>query len=370
MRISALDPIPLAGRGRQGAYGAPYGLVVRVTTDTGIIGYGETDSMPSVVKAVIEAPFVHEMMSGLKWVLLDRDPLDVEARWADMTTATLNYSRDGATLEAMAAIDLALWDIRGKALGAPVYELLGGARRKTLRCYATHPLGRNLEETSRFASILRDQGFSAVKFGWRPLGQDPVQDEAIVRCLRRAIGQDLDLLIDAGLAWDVDTALERIRQFEPYRLFWLEEPISAYDFEGYKKLTAESGTPIAAGELASSSIELSRLVEQQCVHVLQVDVSRVGLTQAMKIAEFAAARGIPSVNHSYTYGISLAASLHFAAAIERTSLFEYQATPNEIRDVLTPDMPKPTDGTLALPEGAGLGIEVDEDALCRFAVVS
>ena len=128
---------------------------------------------------------------------------------------------------------------------------------------------------------MRDQGFSAVKFGWRPLGQDPVQDQAIVRCLRRAIGQHVDLLIDAGLAWDVDTALERIRQFEPYQLFWLEEPISAYDFEGYKKLTAESRTPIAAGELASSSVELSRLVEQQCVHVLQVDVSRVGLTQAM-----------------------------------------------------------------------------------------
>ena len=270
----------------------------------------------------------------------------------------------------MAAIDLALWDIRGKALGAPVYELLGGARRKTLRCYATHPLGRNLEETSRFASILRDQGFSAVKFGWRPLGRDPVQDEAIVRCLRRAIGQDLDLLIDAGLAWDVDTALERIRQFEPYQLFWLEEPISAYDFEGYKKLTAKSRTPIAAGELASSSVELSRLVEQRCVHVLQVDVSRVGLTQGMKIAQFAADRGIPCVNHSYTYGINLAASLHFAAAIERTSLFEYQATPNEIRDVLTPDMPKPADGILALPQRAGLGVEVDEDALRRFAVVS
>jgi len=368
MRIARLDTFLLSGRGEQGAYGAPYGVVVRVTTDSGIVGYGESDSMPGVVKAVIEAPFLHDMMSGLKWVLLDQDPLDIEAMWARMARATLNYSRDGASLEAMAAIDLALWDIKGKALHAPVYELLGGARRDAVRCYATHPLGKNLDETGRFAGMLCDAGFSAVKFGWHPLGPDAEQDESIVRTLRQAIGPQTDLLIDAGLAWDVETALERLERFKPYRLFWLEEPLWPYDFRGYARLTASGITPIAAGELAASSVELERLVEERCVDVLQVDVSRVGLTQAMKVAAFAADRGIPCVNHSYSYGINLTASLHFAAAIERTSLFEVQATPNEIRDALVPNAPKPRDGMLAPPREPGLGVEVDEEALRRFAV--
>ena len=240
MRITSVDSFPLRGRGQQGAYGAPYGIVVRIATDSGVVGYGESDSMPGVVKAVIEAPFLHEMMAGLKWVILDQDPLDIEALWNRMARATLNYSRDGATLQAMAAIDIALWDIKGKLLGRPVHELLGGARRQRLRCYATHPLGRDLGETGRFAAELRDAGFSAVKFGWHPLGPDPVQDEAIVRRLREAIGPAADLLIDGGLAWDAETAIERARRFEPYRLFWLEEPLAPYDFAGYAELAAAS----------------------------------------------------------------------------------------------------------------------------------
>ena len=125
-------------------------------------------------------------------------------------------------------------------------------------------------------------------------------------------------------------------------------------------------TPIAAGEMASSETELTRLVEGRCVDVLQVDIARVGLTQAMRVAKLAAAEGIPCVN--YSYGINLAASLHFAAAIESTSLFEFQATPNEIRDVLVPDVPRPVDGMLEVPQGPGLGVHVDEEALARFAV--
>ena len=368
MRIAGIDTFMLSGRGEQGAYGAPYGVVVRVTTSDGLVGYGESDSMPAVVRAVIEAPFLHEMMSGLKWALLGRDPFDTEGLWTRMAEATLNYSRDGATLEAMAAIDLALWDLKGKALGKPVSELLGGARRDPIRCYATHPLGKNLDDTARFAARLRDAGFSSVKFGWNPFGADAQLDEAIVRTLRRTVGPDIDILIDAGLAWDVETALERLKRLEPYRLFWLEEPLRPYDFRGYARLAESAITPIAAGELAASSLELQRLVEERCVDILQVDVSRVGLTQAMKVAAFAARHGVPCVNHSYSYGINLAASLHFAAAIEQTSLFEYQATPNEIRDALVPNAPRPREGLLALPQSPGLGIDIDEEALRRFSV--
>jgi L-alanine-DL-glutamate epimerase-like enolase superfamily enzyme len=368
MKITNVEAIELRGRGEQGAYGAPYGAIVRVTTDAGIVGYGEADSMPSVIRAVVEAPPLNELMSGLKWLLLGQDPTDTEGLWKRMERGTVNYSRDGVTVQAMAAIDLALWDIKGKAEGVPVYHLLGRARRKVLRVYATHPLGATLAETAAAAARLRDAGFTAVKFGWYPLGPDAEQDEAIVRNLRQAIGPDVDLLIDGGLAWDAETAIERCRRFEPYRLFWLEEPLAPYDFAGYAHLARSVDTTIAAGELASSAVELMRLVAEGGVKVLQVDISRVGLTQAMKVAAFAAARGVPCVNHTYSYDLNLAASLHFAAAIEQTSLFEYQVTPNEIRDTLTRNRIRAVDGMVAVPESPGLGVEIDEAELERFTV--
>jgi L-alanine-DL-glutamate epimerase-like enolase superfamily enzyme len=368
MRITGVETIALAGQGRQGAYGAPYGIVVRLTTDSGLAGHGEADSMPAVVRAVIEAPPIDEMMSGLRWVLLGEDPLDVEGLWRRMARATLGYGRDGASRHAMAAIDIALWDLKGQALGQPVHRLLGGARRSRLRCYATHALGRDLGETTGFAASLRRAGFSAVKFGWSPLGPDPERDEAIVRCLRGAVGAEADLLIDGGMAWDLPQALERCRRFAPYRPFWVEELLPAYDFGAYARLRAATPLAITAGEMAASEAELGRLAAESCVDVLQVDISRVGLTQGMRIAARAAAAGLPCVNHTYGYGLNLAASLHFAAAIERTSLFEVPATPNEIRDALVPDAPQPVDGVIAVPEAPGLGVRVDPSALARFAV--
>ena len=368
MKIAKVEAIALRGKGEQGVYGEPYGLVARITTDNGIVGYGETDSMPAVAKAVIEAPYLDEQMSGLACLLIGQDPTDTEALWRRMARGTLNYSRDGVTLQAMAALDIALWDIKGKSEGRPVYELLGGARRKLMRVYATHPLGRTLEETARAAGRLRDQGFSAVKFGWYPLGPDLEQDVAIVRTLRQAIGDDVDLLIDGGLAWDADGAIERSRRFQPFRLFWLEEPLPPYDIPAYARLTAAVETPIAAGELASSTAELTRLLDEAGVDIIQIDISRVGLTQAMAFAKRAAARFVPCVNHTYSLDINLAASLHFIAAIERTSLFEYQMTPNVIRDALVRNPPRVKDGMIAVPEEPGLGIEVNPSALERFAV--
>ena len=368
MRINAVEAIELAGEGQQGAYGRPYGLIVRVTTDAGITGYGETDSLPTAAKAVIDAPWHNEMMSGLGPVLVGIDPLDIDAAWRSMARATLGYARDGVTRQAMAAIDIALWDIKGKALGKPVCELLGPVRRRVLETYGTYPLGTTLGETSANARRLVNAGFRAVKFGWHPLGPDADQDEAIVRTLREAIGPDVKLMIDGGLAWDTRQALERCQRFGAFNLTWLEEPLEAYDMAGYRELAARSDIPIAAGEMASSRTELERLLREGGVQVLQVDISRVGLTEAMKIAEVTGDLGVPCINHTYSTDINLAASLHWMAAIEQVSLCEVQATPNEIREALTGNRLLPTNGQIRVPEGPGLGIELNEDALGRFRV--
>lgn len=368
LKIISIEAIELAGRGEQGAYGKPFGLLVRVTAENGLAGWGETDSLPAAARAVIDAPFHNEMLSGLRAVLVGTDALDIAGAWARMSRASIGYARDGVTRQAMAAIDIALWDIKGKALGRPVCDLLGGARRSRLAAYGTHPLGTTLEETAAHARGLVDHGFRAVKFGWHPLGPDIDRDEAIVRTLRRSIGPDVELMIDGGLAWTTEQALHRCRRFEPYDLTWLEEPLVPYDLAGYRRLADESRILIAAGEMASSRIELERLAREGGVSILQVDISRVGLSEALKVAEVASGLGIPCINHTYSYDINLAASLHWMAAIERVSLCEVQVTPNEIRDALVRERLLPVDGQIAVPDAPGLGVEIDEDAVERFRV--
>jgi L-alanine-DL-glutamate epimerase-like enolase superfamily enzyme len=366
--IAAIEVFELSGPGAQGSYGAPYGLVVKVTAKSGLVGFGESDTMPSIAAAVIRAPYLNSMMSGLAAALIGSDALDPAGAWEHMVAATLNFGRDGVTRHAMAAIDIALWDIRGKAEGKPVHALLGKLRRDRLRTYASHPLAESLAETAAYARRLVDKGYSAVKFGWHPLGADGAADEAIVATLREAIGPDVDLLIDGGMAWDVETAAGRCRRFHAYGLFWLEEPLRAYDIDGYVELHRRADIRIAAGEMAATLAELSRLIERRAVDILQVDVSRTGLTEAMQIAALAEGAGIPCVNHTYSYLLNTAASLHFAAVVHETSLFECQETPNLVRDALASGQLTARDGWVCVPSGPGLGAHVDEKALARFAV--
>ena len=369
MKIDKVEALVLQGSGKQGAYGAPYGALVRITTDTGLIGYGETDSLPSMVKAVIETDYHDEMMSGLAPLLIGQDPRHTDDLWRLMADGTSNIGRDGLTVTAMAAVDLALWDIRGKAEGRSVGDILGGARRSSLPYYATHPLGATLEETAGFARSLRERGVPAVKFGWTPLGQgDAADDEKIVSTLRRELGDGIKLLIDGGLAYDVTTAIERSRMLAGYDVHWFEEPLAPYDIEGYRQLRSEAAVSIAAGEMAMSYGELARLIEADCVDVLQIDISRVGLTQAMRLAALAARHDVACVNHTYTLDWNLAASLHFCATLATTDLFEVQLAANELRDNLVRDRPRIVDGEIFVPDGPGLGVEPDLAALDRFTV--
>ena len=186
--------------------------------------------------------------------------------------------------------------------------------------------------------------------------------------MRRCVGASVDVLIDAGNAWDAPTAIERWKRFAPYDIYWLEEPLSAYDMSGYAELTAHVDGRIAAGELSSSHEELGRLIEQGHVRTVQVDISRTGITQAMKVAAIAERHDAACVNHTYSLDWNLAASLHFVAAVSRTELFEYPAAPNEIREALVKNRPAPVDGMVAVPRGPGLGLEVDEEALVKFTV--
>lgn len=369
MRITDVTTFILGARDGRSVAASGGHLLVKVETDDGITGWGEAFTAPAIIKMIIDAEYVGERRSGLKALLIGEDPLDTDGLWHRMAEGTLLLGRDGVAMHAMAAIDLALWDIKGKAAGQPVHALLGGARRDRVACYATHTLGSTLDETVGYAKALVERGCRAVKFGWLPKGNRADDDEAIVRAIRKAIGPDIKLMIDCGMYWDVDTALDRTRRFAPYDIYWFEESLPAYDVEGYARLRRESELKITAGEMAATAGELNRLIDADAVDVLQIELTQTGLTPAMAIASAANRRGIAIVNHHYVLDVNLAASLHFLAAVDTIDLCETPGNQSAIRDAIARNPPRPdSDGIIAVPTAPGLGIDIDEDAVRRFTV--
>ena len=345
-------------------------LIVRVHTDAGISGLGEVDSNPLAVKGAIEGPFSHSLTCGLRELVLGEDPFETEKIWHKMYNGNLYGGRRGAGFHAMSGIDLALWDIKGKALGLPVWKLLGGGFHEKIRCYASALWGPTPEATRDLASRYVDRGFDAVKFGWDPMGQDEKTDVALVREARRGLGEEPDLLIDAGLVWDAKTAIRRARAFEEHGIFWLEEPLMPDNYAGYRRLSEAVDTRIAAGEEESNRGSFLDLMDLGKVDVVQVDLTRVGgFTEAVKIASLAEDRGLKVANHGFTTYINVAAALHFLNSIPNTLIAEYVAEEETtLRDHLTRQRIRAQDGMLAVPQEPGLGVDLNEEAVARLRV--
>lgn len=345
-------------------------LIVKVSTDAGITGIGEVDSAPLAVKGAIEGPFSHTTACGLRELVLGEDPFETERLWYKMYRRNTYGGRRGVGLHAMSGIDIALWDIKGKALGLPIWKLLGGGFHKKIRPYASSLFGATPDETRERAQRFRDRGFSAVKFGWDPMGQDEKTDIALVREARRGLGPDGDLLIDAGLVWDAKTAIQRARAFSEYNIFWLEEPLLPDDYDGYRKLSEATEVRIAAGEEESNRQSFLDLMDRGKIDIVQVDLTRVGgFTEAMKVASLAVDRGLPVVNHGFTTFINVAAALHFLNSIPNSFILEFVVEEETtLRDYITKQRIVANDGMLDIPDAPGLGIELDEKAIEKYRV--
>ena len=189
-------------------------VLIRVRTDTGLEGIGEADSSPEMVKAVIDAPFSHNVATGLRQLLVGENPLETERLWQLMYRRTMYCGRRSVPITAMAAIDMALWDIKGKHYGEPIHRLLGGKQHSRIKAYASILFGKNGAETTAIARRWREAGYSAVKFGWEPMGQDEALDRELVAGARKGMGDDGTVLIDAGCVWDARTALDRAHAFQ------------------------------------------------------------------------------------------------------------------------------------------------------------
>jgi L-alanine-DL-glutamate epimerase-like enolase superfamily enzyme len=352
------------------ADGSQDALVVRVHTDEGIVGIGEIDSVPLVAKAIIEVPSSHKIASGIRRLLVGENPLEIDRLWKKMYDGTMYFGRRGAVVHAISGVEIALWDLAGKALGQPIHTLLGGARRSRLKAYASTLWPSTPSETSEVVAELREQGFDAIKLGWGPMGLDPDLDVALVQAAREAGGDDFDLLVDVGCGWtNVRSAIERVRRMEECNPYWVEEPFLPDEYAKYHALADAVDTPIAGGEEETTVWDFERLIERGGVAVVQPDVTRAGgMRECLKIAALAKERGRRTVLHAWSTGIIKAATLHVLAAMEEAELMEYCVQGTELNKQLTVETFPVRDGFVDIPHGPGLGVTLDEDVVERCLV--
>jgi L-alanine-DL-glutamate epimerase-like enolase superfamily enzyme len=360
-------------------------VVVVVHTDEGITGIGETDTGPWIAQAAIESPGSHTMALGMKDLLIGQDPFDTAALWEKMYTYTAMSGRRGAVICAMGAIDMALWDIKGKALGQPCYKLLGGAQRDCIVPYASlQPYGSTVQEYGEslveWVKKAQSHGYTACKlectldgpYNHSGLRGSDEEMTAIIRACREAAGKDMRIMVDVQYLWyDAKSALRTIRHWEDLDLFFLETPLQVDNLEGYAILAREAPMRIAAGEWLNTRHEFADLLDRGLVDVAQPDVGRVGgLTEAMRVCHMAQDRGRLIVPHCWKTGIGIAASAHLAAAIPHCPFIEF--LPQQLcdsalrRELVEDELRLGEDGTLALPEKPGLGIELNMDAVEKY----
>ncbi|WP_409342546.1 mandelate racemase/muconate lactonizing enzyme family protein [Paenibacillus sp. MBLB4367] len=345
-------------------------LVIRIHTDEGIVGIGEVDSSPLVAQAVVNAAPSHSIATGLRSLLIGENPIEIERLWDKMYRGTIYFGRTGPALHAISGVDIALWDILGKAMNRPVCEMMGGVFNRKLKAYASALMPETIEEAARMAEQYAKQGYKAMKFGWGPIGRDAKFDEAQIKAIRGAVGDDIDIMIDAGLAWDLKGALRMAEIYEKYNLFWLEEPVHSNNIAGYRELSDRTRLSIAGGEQESGRLAFQRLMDEGHLDIIQPDLARVGgLTEGKKIASLAHDRHKKVVPHAFKTGILVAASTHFAAAIPNGFMIEYTVSTSPLaRDLVSREIAF-KDGYVTVPtDRPGLGIEVDEQVLNRYRV--
>ena len=343
-------------------------LLVRICTDTGLTGLGEVVSCSHVARAALEAPRSAPFRHGLAAIVEGMDVEDIEGVMQAMIAGTGWYGPGGVARHATSGIDMALWDLCGKALGKPVRRLLAEDAADQVPCYASALWPATPELVAASAQQFLEQGYRALKYGWAPMGPDPELDEALVAAARAALGPEATLMVDAGRAWDPGTALERVERFRKYEVAWLEEPLAPGDITGYRELSAASAIPIAAGEALTLIEEFEPLLRDGQVHVVQPDLGRVGgLTGARRIAALAHRSRARTVLHAYGTGVLLAASAQWSAASDKP-LTEFSRSASPLtRDLVRHGM-EPRDGLLHLTDAPGLGVELDEEVVARYRV--
>ncbi len=362
--------------------GAADTAVIRITSDSGEFGLGETDAPPNAIAALLETPTAHIWSRSIGELLLGENPLEVERLWGKVYEGTIYHGRRGLGIMLMSAIDNALHDLRGKLLGLPVYQLLGGAARSSITPYATlfpsMPQNRPWQEMKQRCIDLMEKakalGFKAIKM--EMLFYDLVSDQELVRFIhecRRLVGEETELMIDVGYRWkNVNEALWVLKRVEENRLFFVETPLHTDDLDGLARLADATSTPVAAGEFLQTRHEFRELMERGHCDVIQPDAGRVGgLTEAVRCARMASELGCYCVPHAWKTGLTVAVTRHFAAAISNcpyTEFFHPELFPSFLRSKLAGPEPRLNHGRWDLPLTPGFGVALNEEVVQKSLV--
>ncbi|HEY7690602.1 MAG TPA: mandelate racemase/muconate lactonizing enzyme family protein [Dongiaceae bacterium] len=373
MKITGIDVIELRVPGWKGDSfdGSRDDCVIRVHTDDGITGIAEVDSVPSIVRAVIEAPPSHTHAMGLKHALIGQDPSDVEALWQKMYEASDYHGRRGVVIHAISGIDMALWDIRAKTLGKPLAEVLGRKRRDRLLAYGTiYPLGATPDEVKRNIDRGLKMGLRAIKIAADPFWRDDLKlTESLIRAAREHVGPSIRLMVDlAGAITRAEQGLPLMPIFHAFDFAWVEAPLPVDDVHGHRRFQGFR-IPIGGGDLGCTTrYEYEQMLDLGEIDIAQPDISMAGgFTEVLRIARMARARGKRLVPHGYKTNILIAANLAFLAQHEDEEVLEYSTSESPLRWELTNESFNiESDGTVRVPTAPGLGVSLNETALAKF----
>ncbi|MFH5776000.1 mandelate racemase/muconate lactonizing enzyme family protein [Paracoccus sp. NGMCC 1.201697] len=342
-------------------------VLVEVECDDGTVGWGEClgPARPNAAVVAAYAPW-----------LIGQDPLATERHWATLYNALRDQGQRGLTITALSGLDMALWDIKGKALGVPVSTLLGGRWRDSVRAYATGSFKRDgvdrVEDNATEMAQRRAEGFHACKI---KIGFDPAEDLRVIHAVREAIGPDMRLMIDANHGYTVSEAIRVGRAAAEYDIDWFEEPVVPEQLSAYAEVRAGQPIPVAGGETWHTRWGMWPAIQSRAVDILQPDIAGCGgLSEAMKIAALASLHGVRIVPHVWGTGVHIAAALQFMAAqvpdpvrvnpVE--PIMEFDRTHNPFRQAVLKTPIEAVKGLVAIPSAPGLGIEINRDALAEF----
>jgi D-galactarolactone cycloisomerase len=350
-------------------YGRRGAMLVEISTEDGVVGWGEAYGIARVTAAAVE---------HFREALVGRDALATEAIWETLYSVPRDHGQKGVLIEALSAVDIALWDIRGKVLGLPIHRLMGGPLRDTVQAYATGLYRRERDDHERYlreeAAFYVDEGFTAVKL---KIGFGVEHDAKMTRAVRDEIGDGIGLMVDANHAWDASAASRYARLVGDCNLGWFEEPVPPEDIEGYLQVKRSASMPIAGGECEFTRLGHRTLLARRAVDVLQPDTCAAGgLSECKKIADMAWAFGVRYTPHVWGTGIAIAAALQLLAVLPRQPLsldpeepmLEFDRTEHPIRQAILVEPIEAVRGVVRIPQGPGLGIEIDRDAIARFKI--
>lgn len=375
MKIIDIEVIELRVPGWTGETfdGSYDNCLVLVHTDEGVTGIAEVDSVPSVIRAIVDAPRSHTHAMGLKQAVAGQDPADIEGLWERMYDLTSYYGRRGVVIHAISAVDIALWDLRGKVLGKSVGELLGTRRRDRVLAYGTvYPLGETADAVRRNIDRGLKLGLKAIKIVADPFWREDLRKtEDLIRAARAHVGPDIRLMVDAATAWTkAEEGLPLMPIFRDNDFFWVEAPLPIDDLDGHARFQGFD-VPIGGGDLGlTTRFEYEEAFERGKIDIAQPDVTMAGgLTELMRISDLAQRRGKRLVTHGYKSNITIAANLAFLSQHWMDEPCEYSTSQSPLRWQLTNEaFPIGTDGRIAVPERPGLGVSLNAETVARYRI--